>query len=277
MKAQPGWVEASRRLSPYLDPAIGIVAAAFAPAQITIPPPNNIYVSNVDYNASGQITRIEYGNPAGGGASGTRTDYSYDPLSQRLIHLVTSHTSQVTSIQDFQYSYDSVGNIVAIVDNVGTASQTFQYDALNRLITATGNYCASSGSSTGFTICTKSYQYDTIGNIIQKDGKTYSYSGAGPHAVTSLSNPAGGGAGGSTFSYDSNGNMIHKTEPGPVSWEYQYDSENRLTRVLKDGNLLVEYGYDGDGGRVKKTGPEPPGSGFRHEGWDGSHGFTTRR
>ena len=71
--------------------------------------------------------------------------------------------------------------------------------------------------------------------------------------MTSLSNPAGGGAGGSTFTYDGNGNMIHKTEPGPISWEYQYDSENRLTRVLKDGNLLVEYGYDGDGGRVKKT------------------------
>ena len=28
MRAQPGWAEASRRLSPYLDPAIGIVAAA---------------------------------------------------------------------------------------------------------------------------------------------------------------------------------------------------------------------------------------------------------
>ena len=30
MRAQPGWAEASRRLSPYLDPAIGIVAAAAA-------------------------------------------------------------------------------------------------------------------------------------------------------------------------------------------------------------------------------------------------------
>ena len=30
MKAQTGWAEASRRLSPYLDPAIGIVAAGAA-------------------------------------------------------------------------------------------------------------------------------------------------------------------------------------------------------------------------------------------------------
>ena len=30
MRAESGWSEASRRLSPYLDPAIGIVAAALA-------------------------------------------------------------------------------------------------------------------------------------------------------------------------------------------------------------------------------------------------------
>ena len=34
MRAQPGWAEASRRLSPYLDPAIGIVAAALALASL---------------------------------------------------------------------------------------------------------------------------------------------------------------------------------------------------------------------------------------------------
>ena len=34
MRAQPGWAEASRRLSPYLDPAIGIVAAAAALASL---------------------------------------------------------------------------------------------------------------------------------------------------------------------------------------------------------------------------------------------------
>ena len=34
MRAQSGWAEASRRLSPYLDPAIGIVAAALALASL---------------------------------------------------------------------------------------------------------------------------------------------------------------------------------------------------------------------------------------------------
>ncbi|GAA4406269.1 histidine kinase [Fodinibacter luteus] len=42
MKAQPGWVEASRRLSPYLDPAIGIVAAVFALASLLSTDPGTI-------------------------------------------------------------------------------------------------------------------------------------------------------------------------------------------------------------------------------------------
>ena len=36
MRAESGWAEASRRLSPYLDPAIGIVAAALALASLLI-------------------------------------------------------------------------------------------------------------------------------------------------------------------------------------------------------------------------------------------------
>src|ERR1051325_6017269 len=37
------------------------------------------FVSNIDYNARGQRTQIEYGN-------GVRTTYEYDPLTFRLVH-----------------------------------------------------------------------------------------------------------------------------------------------------------------------------------------------
>ena len=42
MRAQPGWAEASRRLSPYLDPAIGIVAAAAALSSLLTTDPGSI-------------------------------------------------------------------------------------------------------------------------------------------------------------------------------------------------------------------------------------------
>ncbi len=185
-----------------------------------------LFVKNVDYNAAGQIIKIEYGN-------GVTTTYTYDPLNLRLKKIYTVNSS-VTVLQNLNYAYDSVGNIVSIADNVNTASQTFNYDELNRLKSASGSYG------------TKNYSYDKIGNITQKDGINYTYGlgGLKPHAVTALNN-------GTTFEYDANGNMSKRTEPGNVITTYTYDTENRLTRVDKNGNNLALYYYDGDGGRQK--------------------------
>ena len=149
--------------------------------------------------------------------NGNVTDYTYNALTLRLTNIkTTTALGQVT--QDLNYTYDAVGNILTITDNVNTADQTFQYDALNRLTLA--NAPGSYGS--------KTYSYDTIGNLTQKDGITYSYgqNGYGPHAVTS-------GSDGSSFTYDGNGNMVSLYNGG-FMWTYIYDSENRLTEAKKD-------------------------------------------
>ncbi len=184
------------------------------------------FVKNVDYNAAGQITRIDFGN-------GNTTTYSYDPQTLRLTRLMT-YDLQLTTLQDLNYTYDSSGNIVQITDAVNTASQGFEYDALNRLIEANGNYG------------TKQYAYDPIGNLILKDGINYYYgeSAAGPHAVSSASD-------GSVFQYDQNGNMVKMTKGGIVS-DYIYDAENRLKEVKKAAATQAKFEYDGDGGRTKK-------------------------
>lgn len=115
-------------------------------------------VTNIDYDAKGQRTRIAYGN-------GALTEYSYDEQTFRLIHLRTRRTGaapqnfmqrllgsaapQVTSTyQDLFYTYDPAGNITQIRDD---AQQTiifngqvvlpqcdYVYDAIYRLINATG-------------------------------------------------------------------------------------------------------------------------------------------
>ena len=197
-------------------------------------PPANSYssdveyfVSNVDYNASGQITRIEYGN-------GTVTEYEYDENTLRLAHLVTEH--QGSSIQDLSYTYDSVGNIIEIVDGVNTASQDFSYDELNRLMTANNSVYGN-----------KTYAYDEVGNMILKDGVNYYYGegDAGPHAITS-------GSDGSEFFYDDNGNMTSWLTADEDTFNYEFDAENRLKQVKKNNSLLAKFEYDGDGGRTKK-------------------------
>lgn len=189
--------------------------------------------SEILYNALGQITKITFGN-------GAITQNSYDPTNFRLIKIVTTDSTSA-KVQDFTYTYDSVGNILSITDAVHTGSQTFQYDDLNRLTRAQGSYG------------TKVYAYDEIGNITYKDGYSYYYgsNGAGKHAVTSTSD-------GTYYKYDPNGNMIEKSNGAKGKWTYVYDAENRLKNIGfapigKVAKTISEYVYDGDGGRIKKV------------------------
>lgn len=110
------------------------------------------FVTNIDYNAKGQRTRIDYAN-------GATTVYEYDKDTFRLTRLTTTRaTAAVTlasqlfndegTVQDLRYTYDPAGNITRIADaslltvfhgnqQVDPACR-YTYDALYRLIEATG-------------------------------------------------------------------------------------------------------------------------------------------
>lgn len=47
------------------------------------------FVANIDYDAKGQRTLIEYGCGATQSHQGVTTTYTYDPLTFRLVHLLT--------------------------------------------------------------------------------------------------------------------------------------------------------------------------------------------
>ncbi|MBZ0166868.1 MAG: hypothetical protein K8I00_08670, partial [Candidatus Omnitrophica bacterium] len=211
------------------------------------------FVADVRYNVFGQLTYLLMGN-------GTRTYYRFNPFTQRLLQKKTfgpaaspqedggGWATADGDIQDFAYTYDAAGNILTITDAVNTATQTFTYDHLNRLISAEnpGRY----GS--------RSYVYDVLGNIREKDGKTYAYNqncGGGPHAVCETFDPVSNES--TFYAYDANGNMVAKQVfilgVAQELIEFEYDMENRLRRLRKDGNVKATYDYDGDGGRTRKV------------------------
>ncbi len=190
-------------------------------------------ITGIVYTANGSVQKITYGN-------GAVAAYVYDPLTLRLqTHVVTNASS--VAVQYFAYTYDAVGNILLVQDSVKNTSKAYTYDALSRMI--------SSNDGTGVI----AYQYDMIGNIMNKGNLAYVYgeNGAGPHAVTSISD-------GSVMTYDANGNMAtYKT--ATKTQYYTYDSTNRLVNVqAMDAGAALKYAvadfaYDGDGGRTTKT------------------------
>jgi RHS repeat-associated protein len=114
------------------------------------------FVTRIDYDAKGQRESIAYGN-------GARTAYTYDPLTFRLVHLLTRREAPVfpgdcpqpppdgwpgCQAQNLNYTYDPVGNITHIRDDAQQTiyfrnqrvepSADYTYDAVYRLIAATG-------------------------------------------------------------------------------------------------------------------------------------------
>ncbi len=181
------------------------------------------YVKDVNYNASGQITFTKYGN-------NVTSDYTYNANTLRLSNILTKKPDGTTKLQDLTYTFDNVGNVTQIADTVNSMSQSFTYDDLNRLLTATGS---AYGAQT--------FVYDPIGNMTKKasSNMTYGEGAPGPHAVTNLTWTSGYGpsfcrdlgSGSCTFGYDANGNMTARGQDTLV-----YDSENRLKEMkLREG------------------------------------------
>ena len=114
------------------------------------------FVTNIDYDAKGQRKLIDYGN-------GVSTTYEYDPLTFRLVHLLTARNAVSfpddcpqpppadwpgCQVQNLHYTYDPAGNITYIRDDAQQTiyfrnrrvepSADYTYDAIYRLIEATG-------------------------------------------------------------------------------------------------------------------------------------------
>jgi RHS repeat-associated protein len=175
--------------------------------------PSLVGVANIDYDAKGQRQRIDYKN-------GASTVYSYDPLTFRLTQLLTRRNAAAfpgddpqpsvagwpgSHLQNLHYTNDPVGNINHIQDDAQQTiyfknkrvepSNDYTYDALNRLIQASGRehlgqggapvahshndagrvgllsadaasrFSANDGNAMGSYI--ERYVYDAVGNFLQ--------------------------------------------------------------------------------------------------------------
>ncbi len=211
------------------------------------------FVANIDYDAKGQRQRIDYGN-------GTHTKYTYDPLTFRLVHLLTTRNPVKfpddcpqpppagwpgCQVQNLHYTYDPAGNITHIRDDAQQTvyfrnkrvepSAEYTYDAIYRLIEATGREHL--GQAGGAPV-------------------PYSHDDA-THA--GLLHPGDGNAMGryiERYIYDAVGNFLemqHRgSDPAHAGWTRQYTyNEPSLLENAKTSNRL-SYTTVGNGNPIKE-------------------------
>jgi YD repeat-containing protein len=123
-------------------------------------------------DAEGHLTQATAGN-------GLVTAQSFEATTGRLLGIVTGAGG---AVQNFAYTYDTLGRLASRSDGNAAIAETFGYDALSRLTSATVNLTP--------TPLAKTFAYDAIGNLTAKsDVGTYSYPAPGgvrPHAVSSI-------------------------------------------------------------------------------------------
>lgn len=229
------WVQQPTEPSGLLDPASASLHA----------------VTNIDYDAKGLRTMIEYGILDARQNSIVNTTYQYDPETFRLTNLATTRSSDGTIFQGFKYCYDPTGNITHIMDDAQDTiyfrnkkvepSSDYIYDAIYRLVSATGREHLA--QSAGIPNIPTSYNdwpninlvQPTDGNAMGTYVEDYEYDPVGniEKSQHTGSDPASPGWT-RTYAYDE----ISLLEPGNVN--------NRLTNMAVGGTTET-YSVSGNG------------------------------
>jgi RHS repeat-associated protein len=212
-------------------------------------------VGDITYNARGQRERVVYG-PIG--SPTTTTSYAYDTQTYRLSRLSTIRGSDQAALQGLHYHYDPAGNITDIRDTaqqtiyfqnaVVEAANTYEYDALYRLIEATGREHATQGTTqrtheqlpvgpqpmtsdpSAMRRYRQRYTYDNVGNILKMQHipasgtgwtRRYQYADDGNRLLaTSASGDDPNGPYSHTYSYDAHGSMTSMPHLAAMDWNH---------------------------------------------------------
>jgi RHS repeat-associated protein len=191
--------------------------------------------SNISYVPFGPVENFLYGN-------GTGLTQAFD-AAYRLI------SQQIPGLMDLGYLlYDPNGNLMTRTDSFSSTA-TFNYDALDRLVTGAGSF----GS--------RDYNYDLNGNrTFLDDGSItdYGYSTASNRLLSET---------GWTYTVDPNGNTTKKINIDGEGRIYAYNSHNRLVTVsdrsatpargknkppVITDTVIGAYNYNGLGQRTSK-------------------------
>jgi YD repeat-containing protein len=188
------------------------------------------------------------------GSNQWTTSRSWDPTSARLtgISTLSSSNGTETVVQSLSYGYDTIGNVLTRTDQRQGLTDTYTYDAVNRVQTV-----ETTGSNTAGTPVSKAFDYDAAGNMIYRsDLGTMTYGPAGlggvpksyggPHILKSMlieATPCPSNTYYCTLSQQANNTTLRN---------YTLMSFNKPQSV-QEGGVLFSYIYDDRHQRVMQT------------------------
>lgn len=258
------------QLSAMTYPVSGMTVA-YAPDLLGRPSQVSGFISNVIYWPSGQVKQISYVN-------GTVTQYQQN--ARLWPSLFSTLNAAGTRYINSTYSYDGVGNLIAISDSVDTRNnRILKYDNINRLTGINGpwglgtisyngagniisqilgtstlhySYDSRNRLSSVLGMRTASYAYDTYGNIISGAGNIYTYDDKpNLRCVNCINN-----AYKIEYDYDGLNHRALVVKAGKKTYEMVSATGHQLLAFTPDdGNRLVEYLYLGNKRIAQRVSP----------------------
>jgi RHS repeat-associated protein len=204
-------------------------------------------VESFEYNARGQQTTCLHGN-------GILTTRGYDTDLERITRIFTRMDgASPVYFQDLAYTYDPVGNLVEVADNLAGSqfshnriipnTRTFSYDPRYRLIKATGKKHAGvrrredslvvpSPDPNDYEPYVFRYSYDAVGNAVRNPeyaSGRLNYQPDRADLFDGSQDELG------NFVYDAAGNTIHT--PRQQELAYTHDSQVRYADLNGGGQI----------------------------------------
>lgn len=232
----------------------------------------NMALSTITYAPNnGKLTSSTYGN-------GATVNYFYDNLD-RIVSLRYNNNEQTA----FNYTYNRFGSVSAITDTASGIAKIYDYDTVGRLISArtengtndvfrthytydglsrfdTLKYVYSTSAGTRYTHeYSATYGEDSRVNTFGLNGIfsiTPTFDGLGRQSSRVLKNGSGAqvekedyaflaGAGGNNATTTLIGSATYYgAGTTGTQYSYEYDANNNLTAIKKNGTTLHTYTYD---------------------------------